>query len=232
MAGLELAQSDEPGLLSQRTTAEQVVGDGPAVGLARAGRARQESLDLGGEGQVRRGGLIEERLDAQTIARREQRALALIPDGEREHPVEAAETLLAETLIEVEQHFGVGSTDEVVAGGSEVLGELHVVVDLAVEDDPQIAIVADHGLVTRRREIDNRQPPRAKADRARDVQPRVIRSPVSEPIAHGHDHRGSHRRAVGADDAYDAAHGVRTASRGPPITFPCPAPRTCGVFAA
>ena len=55
-----------------------------------------------------------DRLDPVTIAGDHQLAAALIPDGTREHAVEAAEQLLPPLLPAVDEHFGirvVGSED-------------------------------------------------------------------------------------------------------------------------
>src|SRR3546814_8368679 len=50
---------------------------------------REERLDLGSEEQRGAGLDVVERLDAEAVAGEPQRALAPVPDGEREHAVEA-----------------------------------------------------------------------------------------------------------------------------------------------
>src|SRR5690348_11189727 len=67
------------------------------------------------------------------------------------------DTRLAPLLIRGEYDFRVRRRFEVVLVLSELSAEFFVVVDLAVENDPELAIVAHHRLMAGRRQVEDRQ---------------------------------------------------------------------------
>src|SRR5437867_4126890 len=107
----------------------------------------------------------------------------------------------------MQQYFRVGLRDEPVPEVSELLRQLDVVVDFPVEDDPQSAIAVAHRLVARRRQVEYRKAAHSEPDRTLQVQPRVIGSAVDQTVSHSLEQRPGYRRAVGAQDSYDPAHG-------------------------
>ena len=77
---------------------------------------------------------------------------------------------------------------EAVAEGLELRPELAVVVDLAVEDDRQVARTAGHRLVAGR-EVDDRQPTESQGDRVGDEVAVVVGTAVPDLVGHGADDR-------------------------------------------
>ena len=109
--------------------------------VARLGSSRQQRLDLGGEGEPP--GLlgVEQRLLPEVIAREQQAAAAPVPDREGEHAAQPREHPLAVVLVQVDQHLGVAAGPELVAPGHQLAAQRLVVVDLAVEDDLDAAVL-------------------------------------------------------------------------------------------
>src|SRR5208337_180706 len=119
---------------------------------------------------------------------------------------------LAPHAISGKNHFGIGMTLELDAGGFELLPKFAEVVNLAVEDDPVAGDRILHGLMPERRKVENRQSPVAQADFQRlrmgffqQHGTGIIGSPVRERT------RGlfqNSRRDLGVtrQDANDAAH--------------------------
>src|SRR5262245_15183655 len=95
------------------------------------------------------------RLLAETVASNEHSLRDCVPDGERKHAIEVFDARLAPLLIGCKNNFRVGSGLERVLQCRELLAQLFEVVNLAIEDDPKLAIVADHWLMAGFREIQN-----------------------------------------------------------------------------
>src|SRR5687767_5737870 len=100
----------------------------------------EDRLDLGPEEKGAVAEVVVERLDAIAIARSEQSIVALVPDGEGEHPVEATHASRAPFLIGLEHHFRVGLRMEAVPARLELDAEIREVVDLAVIGDDERAV--------------------------------------------------------------------------------------------
>src|SRR5439155_12951223 len=74
---------------------DEKVDDRVVIGHGGEVRKREQRLDLGREQEVARRRGVVERLDSEPVARAEQAAQPAIPDGEREHALNAFETALA-----------------------------------------------------------------------------------------------------------------------------------------
>src|SRR5262245_36683072 len=157
-----------------------------------------------------------QRLDAESIPRKEQQPSALVPDRVCEHAVQPPHALRAPFLVRVKDHLTVGSRREDVACPLEFLPQPPEVVDLAVEGKPQGTGAVGHGLPARRREVDDRQSAVAEAHRGVrvHVDACVVRAPMHHRVPRPHD-------VLGADAArlshlsHDAAHGSYAARLAP-----------------
>jgi len=109
---------------------------------------------------------IIERLDAEVIARHEQRGnrSAKIADGEGEHSVQALYAVRAFFLVKMDDHFGVGVGREAVPFAFEFMAKVSEVVNLAVIGDPDGAVFVAHRHVTERRQIENSQAAAAQSN--------------------------------------------------------------------
>src|SRR5688572_4358509 len=167
---------------------------------------RQHRLQLGGEDDLVGQHRVVERLDAEAIAREHQRLRRLVPHGQAEHALEILEGVAATHLPGVDDGLRVRAGPEDVAGGGETAGQLTVVVDLAVEDDPRAAVLAGHRLMAGV-EIDDVEAPDAEPGRPADDEAGTVRTTMGETIGHRFENRlvGP---PVGArqDVAHDATH--------------------------
>ncbi len=100
---------------------------------------------------------VVQRLDAEPVAREEQRLLVAVPQREREHAAEALDAALAPRLPRVHDHFGVAARAEGVPERRQLGDQLLIVVDLAVEDDDDAAVLVVQRLLAGR-QVDDRQP--------------------------------------------------------------------------
>jgi hypothetical protein len=135
---------------------------GPPV--ARDGRVLEQRLDLGAEDHAlaRQLGVVE-RLDAEAVAREQQTAGLRVPDREGEHPPEPIHAALAPLLVAMDDDLGVGARAEAMAVRDEFGADLGEVVDLAVEDDLDRAVLVAERLVAGR-QVDDAQAAVPEAD--------------------------------------------------------------------
>lgn len=80
------------------------------------------------------------------------------------------------------------------------------VVDLTVEDQRIIAIRRDHGLVSQRGKIDDRQTSMPKPDKTIGVETLPIRSAVFDRIGHFFQDDRRNRFAIKIENSGDSAH--------------------------
>ena len=104
----------------------------------------QERLDLRTEHQLAIHRRVEQGPDAHPVAGQEELRSLRVPDGNGELAIQMVQAAGAMLLVQVQDDFGVGIGREAVAAASSSAAQLHVVVDLAVEHDPQRSVlVAD-----------------------------------------------------------------------------------------
>ena len=132
MAGLEL-----PHALEQRLAGEAELEREVVLQAVRVGRdprqERQQRLHLRGEVQHVVDVRVVERLDAETVAREEQLAAALVPDSVGEHAAQPVEELDAPSPVGGEDDLGVAVGGEALP--AELGAQLEIVVGLAVVGD-------------------------------------------------------------------------------------------------
>ena len=67
----------------------------------------QQCLDFGGEGETAGTVEVVKGLDSNSVAHEEQRAVALVENGEGEHSSQKLQHPFAVLLIEMDQHLGI-----------------------------------------------------------------------------------------------------------------------------
>ena len=92
----------------------EVGGDRLGVDRTREARLLEHRLQLRGEGEPCRDEPVVERLDPEAVAGQQQPPLALVPEGDREHPPQPLDEAVAVLLVEVDQHLGVAVGREAV----------------------------------------------------------------------------------------------------------------------
>ena len=144
---------------------------------------------------------VVERLDAEPVAGEEQLAAFVVGDREREHAGEVVDDVAAPLLEPAEDDLGVGVVgDEPPAAGLELAAQLGVVVDLAVEDEREVAIVAVERLVAGR-DVDDREAPHPDREVRADVGALAVGAAVHDRTQHLFEQLG-----IGAGEPDDAAH--------------------------
>ena len=136
------------------------------VDLTRLLRIEQQRLDLRREHEALVVHRVIERLDADAVAHEPELSCARVPEREGEHathPVQAVDTPLLEGVHE-HLRVGVVGTEHVTADPLELRAHLGVVVDLAVVDELEAAVLVGDRLVSRMRQVDDREPARAETD--------------------------------------------------------------------
>src|SRR4051812_6927297 len=109
--------------------------------------------------------------------------------------MERADKVEALLFVEMDEHLGVAGRLERVARAAEALAELAEVVDLAIEDDDDAAVLVVDRLIAGV-EVDDAQALDAKSDLVFQMDAARVRPTVLESRAHLHDHRALHRNAV------------------------------------
>ena len=171
----------EERLAGEAELEREVVAQRVEVGLD-PGQERQQRLRLGRADERPVDDRVEERLDAEAVARAEEALLGLVPEREREHAAEPVERFRSPAVVRAEHDLHVRRRAEL--GEPELVAELDVVVDLAVVRDPVAALVR-HRLVAGL-EVDDREAPVAEAGVATLVEPHAlaVRAAMAEQLVH------------------------------------------------
>ena len=107
------------------------------------------------QGAVGQHGVVQ-RLHAEPVAREKQRLLGAVPERKGEHAAESIDAALPPALPGVHDDFGVAACLEDVPERLQLGDQRLIVVDLAIEDDDDIAILVVDRLLAGR-EIDDRE---------------------------------------------------------------------------
>src|SRR6266850_4445532 len=86
-------------------------------------------------------------LDSEPVARQNQSPCITGPNCDREHATQARETVLIPSQKRAQDYFGVAVGFEFVTARFEFRAQFAVIVDLAVENQDSISVLADHGLI-------------------------------------------------------------------------------------
>ncbi|MCX5682226.1 MAG: hypothetical protein NT049_00875 [Planctomycetota bacterium] len=187
-----LARQERPDALEERplrvvvAVEREVIVDRRVVGPTRHVGVLQDRLDFRSENQPSARVPIVQRLDAEAVAGQEEPPPRGVVDRKGEHAVEAVEALLAPLLVGMEDDLGVGPGAKRVAEMPQFLGQLDVIVNLAVEDDVERPVFVGHRLKARVREVDDREP----------------------PVGQRHAAAGAHAAAVGSAVLLDRVHSL------------------------
>ena len=102
----------------------------------------EERLDLGGESRASVVEGVEERLDPEAVARREEDLVRFVPEEQRELAAQLRQARRAQVLVEVQGDLAVGARPEPVPAALELPLDPLEVVELAVDDDVEPAVLA------------------------------------------------------------------------------------------
>ncbi len=140
-------------------------------------------LDFRSEQQPLRRQFVVQRLDAQPVARDEERFRVAIPDGKGEHAAQMLHTVGAVLLEEVNDGLGIAVRAVVVAALDELFAQGKMVINFAVEHDPERAVFVRNRLMSTRN-VDNAEPPHADSDPAVRIKTFVVGPAMADYAAH------------------------------------------------
>src|SRR5262249_32061413 len=190
----------------------EVAGPAAQVEVAADLGVREQRAQLGAEDDPAVSLRIVEGLLPHPVPSREQRLALGVPDHERKHAVELRQTVLAELFPGVDDHLRVGAGRESMAPRAELLRQAAVVVDLAVEDGMNRALLVGNRL-TPGGEIDDLQTPVAERHLSVDVISFVVGAAMTQRRRHPPDDGRIGPPMVGRDEAAKPAHADFRASR-------------------
>ena len=203
--GRQLLDAAERGARIGHPEKREVVGERRLVERCTADE-REERPELGREPEHAVGAGDVERLDAEPVPSQEELLVAIVPDGEREDPVEARQHRGSLEREEPQQHLGVAVAREALPGRLELGAELAEVVELAVVRDPP-ALGEGHRLRARGRRVEDREAPVPETG-GRVTRERDDAASVRAAMGHGVGHQtelafvgAPHRSADAAHDA-------------------------------
>jgi hypothetical protein len=202
--GRQLADALEEGARGGHEAAREVVVEGDAVDRGRDEPGGEQRPDLRGERHSAAVGPPVERLDPVGVAGRDEAAPARVPESEGEDPAEPAHALEPVLLVGVHDHLAVGVRREAVPALLQQAAQVELVVDLAVDDGGDLAVLGVERLVAAG-DVDDRKPGMGERERS-DPPERV---PVGTAVAQGLHHslgRVGPRRAGRIEDCSDPAH--------------------------
>src|SRR5690348_4441492 len=110
-------------------------------------RVLENRLDLGAKKNVAAQPVEKERLDADAITCQHETFSRVRPKAQREHSTKPPETIRVPLAKRMQHHFGVAARSKSTPAGDELRAKLGVIVDLAVKDENQVAVLTDHRLI-------------------------------------------------------------------------------------
>ncbi len=101
---------------------------------------------------------IMQRLDPQSIARKQQTFVARVIDRKGEHAAQLLDAIAAHLFVEMDYHFCVGVRMKAMTAAFEIPAKLGEVVNLSVIDNADGFVFVEDWLVTTR-QVDDAEPP-------------------------------------------------------------------------
>ena len=186
---------------------EQVI-DAPGIGTSRDQAGCQQRLDLRRPEQPAVDLGVVERANADAVAAKDQRPVVPVPERNGELAARLLEHRLAAVLVEMDPGLGVAASRQPVPARQQLLAQLRIFEELAVERDPdRVVLVGDR--LAAAGEVDDRQPASAQRHPGLDVHLFVVRSAMGDRPGHGEEAvTREFPRPSQVDGAGDATHGA------------------------
>jgi len=139
-AGLEFLYPIEKRRIGEAELKREILPQPVGVRSASNGAGGDDGFDLACEDEPPRLPGIVERLYPDAVATAEESPFAHVPDGEGPHAVETADAPGAPLLIRMDDDFRVAAGVKTVSAGLQLSAQLDVVVNAAVECDPDCGV--------------------------------------------------------------------------------------------
>ncbi len=163
MPGPEFLDTFEQGPRRWRRGKRQIQRERVLVQSRLQRRVAEQRLDLRPEQQRAGRRCKVQRLDPDSVARKQQLTPPTVPQRKRKHAAQVVDTVRAVLLVQVDDDLRVSAGPKAVTPGLQSWPMRGVVVDLAVVDEPDRAVLVGHRLIARG-QVDNAQAAKAKAD--------------------------------------------------------------------
>src|SRR6266404_6215214 len=142
---------------------------------------RKNGLQFGTEVQLVIAEVKIQGLDSEPVARQNQPPGILRPNRDGKHAAQAREAVLIPSQKRAQDYFGVTVGFEFFAARFQFRAQFAVIVDLAVENQDSISVLADHGLIAGLK-IDDFEAHGPQRDTIRFVGALLIRTSVSQRV--------------------------------------------------
>ena len=107
----------------------------------------------------------------------------LVPDRERKHSAELVDALLAPFFVRMNNRFSIRACAVAMALRFKMPANIGMVVDFAVEDDPDRSVFVREWLLAGA-QVDDAQSPMRESGKGVDVQAGFVRTAMLEDVAH------------------------------------------------
>ena len=148
---------------------------------------------------------VAERLLAHPVPAHEADFPAAVPQGEGEHPLQTGDAIRPLLFVKMQNHLGIGSRGEDVPLCLQLLAQVKIVVDLAVDHQHDPAVFGIEGLIPRL-QIDDRKAAVAQQNAGPRKEAVTVRPPVGHGPAEGVEKVFFFPFVGSVDDARYAAH--------------------------
>jgi hypothetical protein len=149
----------------------------------------------------------DQRLDAEPVAAKPQRAVPRIEISEGEHAVEAGDGSVGAPMVEgLEENLGIARAAKLHALPLQAAAEFAMVVDFSVIGEDTGAVRRAHGLARGCRQVDNRKSPVTEGDASLLPQALTVGTAMRDGRQHQADRRSIRFAAIVPPDPDDSAH--------------------------
>src|SRR5712692_8280144 len=191
----------------REVTVEKILGHGVRIERAADPRVFEEGFDFRREYHGMVAMPVVERLFAGAVAGQDEAFGAVIPERDGDHPIQRLNEVGTLVFVEVNDHLTVRLRLEPVTAANELLAKFLVVVDLAVEDQRNVAGLAGKRLVACL-EVNDAQAADGEGQVRRFKFPVAVGATMLETRRHPVDALAMrHRLERQVDDSANAAHG-------------------------
>ncbi len=195
----------EDGARRRDAVARQVEPQRVEVQLARHRRVLQQALELGAERQRAAVAAPVQRLDGEAVVGQHQAPAPGVPQGDREHAAQVREALEADVLVQVQDGLEIALGGERVTVARQALAQPAVVVDLAIANQHERAVLVSQRLLGVG-DVDDRQTAHGERHGAVGQEAVAVGAAVHDAVRHPPAQVDVGRRAVEAQHPADAAH--------------------------
>src|SRR4030095_9467217 len=151
MPGRQTVNVAEGRARRKRTPITENLLQGDGIKTRAHSRMRENGFDFRTKDQAAARAGIEHRTDAEAIPGQKEGAVAFVVNSDRKLAVETCKAFRPELLVKVEDDLGIGMRCELVPACFEFGAQLDIVENLAIEDDPECAVlIADWLLAARK----------------------------------------------------------------------------------